>query len=719
MHKAINDSAAVPDHDAPARIVDSRLSVAVLLGAAWLIAPDTADAQQCKDRGGLAYLGVTANEARSVWLSATGAGSFQLESAQGSQTVDQWQRSRRGLRVTLSPVVSNGNGGVHQLLVIEGNRPCMIDSQNQKGGITFPSFIHLPELRPPGGGRPPGGSSSTGNFTPLTPSVPGGIAAPIATLPPTGAMPTLPGRPAAPPSGAMPTRPGAVAPPLATLPPAGAMPTLPGGVASPMARLPPSGVIPALPGGVVPPVATRPPSGATPARPGLPAAPPSGAMPSRPGAVTPPVATLPPRGVTPTIPGGVAPPIATLPPSGVMPTQPGGIGTPIATLPPTGVPTTPPTALTPTMPGGVTAPVATLPPSGVTPAVPVPPAGVTPPSPITPVTPVPAIDEATLSQRAALDQAAANCAEWARDGRASDVEDHADCDRIALEQAQSGFGQSVPITPGREFATPTRWNLWFDGRTLDTSDQRHGLDTDGSGNYFTLGADRRLGNDVVAGAMVSYENNESDGFDGSLHQETDGYGIGAYLAQPLSQRWAMDASVVYSRLSNDSRIAVLTGSYDSTRVSLALNTTGQYQAGEFTLRPKFTLSYSHYDNDAYSLSGTVFDTPLALKVAQDSFDNGTIEGLLEVSRIFHTQRSIVIPYGELGANYAFIRPQDGGILTSDLRLASTSAWLGSARVGARALVSQAMFVEASAGYLSLGQGDNDVWEFRLFLSWAF
>lgn len=292
-----------------------------------------------------------------------------------------------------------------------------------------------------------------------------------------------------------------------------------------------------------------------------------------------------------------------------------------------------------------------------------------------PVTPAPAIDDATQARQLAQEPVAANCLEW-KPADEIDVEASSDCDYVAAEQARTGFGQSVPVTPGREFALPTRWNLWFDGRALDTSDHRHGLDMDGSGNYFTLGADRRHDNDVVVGALVSYESNESDGFDGNLRQETEGYGLGAYLAQPLSQRWAMDASLVYAWLSNDSRVAVLDGSYDSTRVSLALNSTGQYQAGEFILRPTFTLSYSHYDNDAYDLSGA-------------------------------------------GANYAFIRPQDGGILTSDLRLASTSAWLGSLRVGARALVSQAMFVEASAGYLSLGQDDNDVWEFRLFLSWAF
>jgi hypothetical protein len=72
---------------------------------------------------------------------------------------------------------------------------------------------------------------------------------------------------------------------------------------------------------------------------------------------------------------------------------------------------------------------------------------------------------------------------------------------------------------------------------LDASDRRHGLNMEGCGNYFTLGADRRPptadrrhDNDVVVGALASYESNASDGFGGNLRQETDGCGIGAYVA---------------------------------------------------------------------------------------------------------------------------------------------------------------------------------------------
>ena len=168
--------------------------------------PATAGAAQCSAAGNLRYLGTTTDSTRSVWISGTSAGAFRLEAAQGNQTVDAWSKGRRGLRVSISPVVSNGNGGTHKLYEDTGGNGCLLDTQNQQGGFVFP-----PVVRPPGSVRPP-----------------------IGTLPPSGVMPTLP---------------GGVTPPIGTLPPSGIKPTLPGGVTPPIGTLPPSGVMPTLPGG--------------------------------------------------------------------------------------------------------------------------------------------------------------------------------------------------------------------------------------------------------------------------------------------------------------------------------------------------------------------------------------------------------------------------------------------------------------------------------------
>ena len=277
------------------------------LRGAWMLTlalaatSTTGWAANCSSSGNLRYLGVTNDGAKSVWLSATSPGQFELESAKGGLTVDAWTKQRRGLRVSVSPEVSNGNGGTHKLYVTDGSKPCLLDTQNQKDGFVFPST--LPPF-PPIGVLPP--------VTGLMPGMPGGIIPPIATLPPS--------------TGLTPTVPGGVTPPIATLPP-------------------PTGVMPTVPGGVTPPIATLPPS--------------TGLTPTVPGGVTPPIATLPPpTGVMPTVPGGVTPPIATLPPpSGLMPTVPGGVTPPIATLPP-------PTGPTPMVPGVVTPPLGSVVPSG-------------------------------------------------------------------------------------------------------------------------------------------------------------------------------------------------------------------------------------------------------------------------------------------------------------------------------------------------------------------
>src|SRR5882672_6226543 len=277
---------------------------AVLALSAALYSTDAA--AQCV--GGLIFLGPTADHARSVWLSATrGAGGYQLTVP--GQTVDTWTRDRRGLRLTVSPVVANGTPGEHTLSSTTNG--CSIASVKQNQGSVFPQLPnHLPPMLRPGGdgghhhgedgedgdhhhhggggdggdhgngggnggdhGGGDGGHHGGGNGGGNGGGEPGGVTPPIVIPPPTGVMPTVP---------------GGVAPPIATLPPTGVMPTVPGGVAPPIATLPPTGVMPTVPGGV-----------------------------------TPPIATLPPTGVMPTVPGGVTPPIGTLPPpTGVTPTRP-------------------------------------------------------------------------------------------------------------------------------------------------------------------------------------------------------------------------------------------------------------------------------------------------------------------------------------------------------------------------------------------------------------
>ncbi|RVG79312.1 autotransporter outer membrane beta-barrel domain-containing protein, partial [Sinorhizobium meliloti] len=126
------------------------LGGALIAGIPGLSPTGEAFAANCNSRGGLAYLGNTQGATRSVWLSGTSAGSFSLEAAQGNETVDTWNKSKRGLHLSLSPVVSSGNGGTHKLYDTSAGKPCLLDTQNQKRGprpdITWPQG--LPDVGP-------------------------------------------------------------------------------------------------------------------------------------------------------------------------------------------------------------------------------------------------------------------------------------------------------------------------------------------------------------------------------------------------------------------------------------------------------------------------------------------------------------------------------------------------------------------------------------------
>jgi hypothetical protein len=713
----------------------------VLLGGM----PVAVDAKNnCSAQGGLFYLGNTKNDARSVWLSATSPGSFRLDAAQGNTTVDQWSMSHRGLKVTASPFVSNGNGGVHKLYDTSGNKDCLITSQNQTGAVILPPHVTLPGIRPPNiavppigdifpGFRPPGAMPSRPVRPPqgITPGLPGGVTPPIGTLPP--------------PQGITPGLPGGVTPPVGTLPPQGITPGLPGGVTPPIGTLPPpQGITPGLPGGVTPPVGTLPPQGITPGLPGgvttpvgmLP--PPQGITPGLPGGVTPPVGTLPPpQGITPGLPGGVTPPVGTLPPpQGITPGLPGGVTPPVGTLPP-------PQGITPGLPGGVTPPVGTLPPpQGITPGLPggvTPPVGPLPPAPGTPtsppptaitVTPVPgpaAIDAPSRGTTLPLDdRQLLECPDPRRRDPGQQV--RPECENVKPMcwpdncQASTEGVQQVPITPGRDLGVGLQpdWNLWTDFIAISVSDGRYGLDVTGWSRLGTVGLDRRITSNLVVGLSFSLEDDMTGGYGGFFSASTRGLTVSPYAALLLSDNWAIEAALGYSRLSNNVSIAVLSGSYFSQRLSASLKLHGQYDLDFFAVRPHLSSYYVKTFSDGYDMQGSILGQALAVTYPGADYDYAAVQLAVEFNKLFTMANgNRLMPFAEVGALYEAVRPNGGQILTSDLQFVTPSPWSFSTRAGVRMLISDAVLLEARVGYLSFGQGGLDVVEGRLHLSFSF
>ena len=512
-------------------------------------------------------------------------------------------------------MVSSGNGGTHKLYETGDKKPCLIDTQNQKGGITLPPIIGRPVLPPIGE------------------LLPGGVCRKFRR-----------GRP-----------------PIGTLPPSGLTPGMPGGVRPPIGTLPPSGLTPGMPGGVRPPIGTLPPSGLTP---------------GMPGGVRPPVGTLPPSGLTPGMPGGVRPPIGTLPPSGLTPGMPGGVQPPIGAGPPGGTAT------------GGTGGGAALGGGAV--------AG--------------GLAATGQGRLAGAVRPGVDCI----DPRTTPT----DGDERPICPAEVLAGE-VPLTEGRDLGAPTLWNVWVEPLYVSVRDQRNGLDMDTDLVSLTLGLDRRIDENGVVGGLLSLMKSETDGFDDALQTDVRGFSVGPYAAYRLSPRWAVDGSLTYGQYDNDVEMGALDGDYTSRQIAGSANLHGQFEAGEYLIRPQASLFYAHIDTDAYGLKGDFGPLSLDVPVPDDQFNYGVLGATAEVSRVFVHEDKFYMPYAEVGIGYEFERPNDGEILTGNLSYYTPSAWTGTVRAGVRMLVRDNVQVDVAGGYLSIGQDGLDIWEGKVLVSVGF
>jgi hypothetical protein len=281
------------------------------------------------------------------------------------------------------------------------------------------------------------------------------------------------------------------------------------------------------------------------------------------------------------------------------------------------------------------------------------------------------------------------------------------------------FVAEVPLTPGREVDARTEWNVWADARYNLSSDERFGRDVDTDTGTVAFGVDRRLDVDFVAGLMMTAEDSQTEGFGGALEFDTTGLSIGPYIGYRINPEWALDASLSYGGYDNSSRILVLRGDYDSTRLSSMVNLNGLFVTEESVrVRPKVSISYTRTRNEAHPMH--LGNTGLSLNVAKVTSSSGVASFSSEFSKAHFDERGrLTQPSLEIGVDYEFDRPGDGKVLSRNLAFEKTSPWSGSVRLGLLSELSGSTFLKFDLGYLSIGQGHLNEWELGLFLSHQF
>ena len=126
------------------------------IGCLTSICLPTAWAADCPNRQPgqhLEFLGRSADNSVSLWLSSPGSGGNFRLSAPGVSEIDSWNANRASLHLSVSPVVLDGLNGTHKLdlLNADGSFNCFLDSRNQNNPV-------FPNIPPIDGGDSNGGT---------------------------------------------------------------------------------------------------------------------------------------------------------------------------------------------------------------------------------------------------------------------------------------------------------------------------------------------------------------------------------------------------------------------------------------------------------------------------------------------------------------------------------------------------------------------------------
>lgn len=261
------------------------------------------------------------------------------------------------------------------------------------------------------------------------------------------------------------------------------------------------------------------------------------------------------------------------------------------------------------------------------------------------------------------------------------------------------------------------WQVLTDVRHTGVSDDRNEIDTSGHANSFLIGIHRSLGKDGLGGIAFANSKTSLGTFGSSVRNEGDSFFVGPYGGYRLDTHWLLDGWAAWGRTDNDTELDVLKGSFKTTTGLISANLTGGYDVGEYLLRPKLALFYSHNKSDAFDYTGSL---PYAnqiynvtLRVNENSFEYATSEASGDISRIFTTTDGVqIIPALRLGVRYDIERPNDGQILNENLTMESTTPWSGSARIALAVAPQRHQRFEVITGYYSIGRQDLDLWDIR-------
>ena len=222
--------------------------------------------------------------------------------------------------------------------------------------------------------------------------------------------------------------------------------------------------------------------------------------------------------------------------------------------------------------------------------------------------------------------------------------------QASIAEGQARFRSDLTMAIGG--SSDRVFDIWgeavFSSATIGTQEA--------SFSIFSIGADIKLGDDVLIGALAQFDDLSDKGNLDAGEAEGDGYLIGPYLTARLAEGFFVEARAAWG--SSDNVVSPLQGQRDAFETSRSLysgSLIGQVSLGDkTTFRPELTLRYLSEDQEAYTDS-------LNIVIPAQTVDQGDLSFRPRISHLIDAGGFTLRPYGQVEGIYTFGTEPDAAL----------------------------------------------------------
>lgn len=210
---------------------------------------------------------------------------------------------------------------------------------------------------------------------------------------------------------------------------------------------------------------------------------------------------------------------------------------------------------------------------------------------------------------------------------------------IGLADIAGVYRADLPVPFPSETPTPPEvparlgcWDAWAEAHYSSYQDAG---DRDGDFAIGYLGVDCQIHSAIVVGLLAQVDWLQDD--IGSIVAETDGVGwmAGPYMTARLTQNLFLDVRAAWGQSDNDTDVAGVTASFDTTRWLIDGQLTGSFSFGDVRISPEISIAYIEEEQAAYTDSNSN-------SVAAQTVSAGQLRFGPEVSRLYVLDSGVLV-----------------------------------------------------------------------------